>query len=239
MSQKPYNKPALSVAEQIALLETRGIVCTDKAAAQSFFTYNNYYYVSGYTYYFEKHATQRSHQFDSPLRFESIKELVDFDQKLRQLFWQAIQPIEIALRASIARHISMSHGAFCLENPQVLRKPHLHPGLLDRLHKALNEHKNEPFISHFVTTYQEPCPPPKLLWCKPLSTSSYSTTSPCPWCCPVTKTASTPSRTCAPSIWSPPHRLRPGIMAPTKKTPTLGLPPFSSIPSTIVRKNHE
>lgn len=159
MNKIHYSKPALSVADQVALLKARGIVVNDPASAARFLTYHNYYYVSGYVFFFERKGQSRTHRFETAVSFEQIVELMAFDQGLRERFFAAVQSVEMAIRCSLARHVSLAHGPFCLEMPEIFRRPEVVSGVRERLLKALDEHRNEPFIAHFTRQYTQPIPP--------------------------------------------------------------------------------
>lgn len=159
MNKVPFQKPSTTPRQQVELLHSRSITISDTSAAEHYLSYHNYYYVSGYIFYFEKKEATRSHVLARSVSFDDVVTLIRFDQDIREHFWSAVLAIEAALRAVIAREISLVHGPFCLENPAIYRNPSAHPQFVEKLHKALDEHKNEPFISHFGNKYLEPMPP--------------------------------------------------------------------------------
>lgn len=159
MYKVPFSKPSTTPKQQISLLQSRGISISDSATAEKYLAYHNYYHVSGYIYYFEKKDPVRTHTLARPVSFDDIIFLVHFDQKLREYCLSAIFTIEAAFRSVIAREISLMHGPFGLENPIIFRHPAVHPQFTDKLIQALNEHRNEPFISHFCNKYQVSLPP--------------------------------------------------------------------------------
>ena len=53
MNKIPYNKPALSVSQQINKLESRGLIVNDKVLAENALRNLNYYRLSGYWMYFK------------------------------------------------------------------------------------------------------------------------------------------------------------------------------------------
>ena len=46
-AKKPYNKKWLSVSDQVSLLESRSLIVKDRATAEEFLGYANYYRFSG------------------------------------------------------------------------------------------------------------------------------------------------------------------------------------------------
>lgn len=157
--RKKYEKPALPVVAQLEILKNRALTIDNLENAVKYLTFHNYYYVSGYIYYFEKKAEYRTHVLSAPFMYSDVQALMTFDQALRELVLSAIQPIEVAIRCTLARIVSLKYGPFCLENPEILKKKYRYENLQKTLNKALTEHENEPFISHFTSTYEDPIPP--------------------------------------------------------------------------------
>jgi len=159
MPKVPYTKPSLRVDQQIDLLKNRGVSINNREKAERFLTYHNYYYVSGYVYYFEIKGQVRTHKLSKPVSFDDIITLVLFDQELRELCFNAVQSIEIAVRSSIARNLSLIHGAFCLEKAELFKNGTEHAALMDKINQSLSEHNREAFITHYSNKYTEHIPP--------------------------------------------------------------------------------
>lgn len=159
MAKKYFTKKSLTPSKQISLLKERGITFTDYEQALHYLTYHNYYFISGYIYYFEKKSAIRTHELERKVDFSDIIELVNFDQSLRNLCFQAIQTIEIAVRTSIARNLSLQFGPFCLENENIYFDASFSNNLMKIIDDLLKKHKSEAFITHFTNTYIEKKPP--------------------------------------------------------------------------------
>ncbi len=159
MAKIPYIKPVLSVAEQITLLKERGITFSDEESSAQFLTYHNYYYVSGYIYYFEKKSDVRTHCLKTQIDFSDVISIIRYDQQLRELFFGAVQTIEFALRSSIARNLADMKTTFCLEDCSIFKSAYLHNILMDNIQKALHDRKKEPFLTHYSSVYEEEIPP--------------------------------------------------------------------------------
>ena len=105
----PFTKLPLSYHEQLDLLIQRGLNVVDKEKAVRFLAYCNYYRFSGYVVPFE---SQRD-VFRENVDFEDIRELYEYDHKLRKLIFDGISIIEIFARTKIAYQIAMtSQSAF-------------------------------------------------------------------------------------------------------------------------------
>jgi hypothetical protein len=66
---QPFVKPWLPYPDQVALLEKRGLLIADPAAAADFLSHINYYRFSGYCLAFE----QARHQFIPNTTFEQVR----------------------------------------------------------------------------------------------------------------------------------------------------------------------
>lgn len=94
-------KPYMTVAEQIELLESRGMIVNQKLAEQ-WLQRVGYYRLSAYWYpYRETNETGRSDVFVEGTTFEDVAKLYKFDRKFRTLLHDGIERIEVSLRAEL------------------------------------------------------------------------------------------------------------------------------------------
>ena len=103
-----YTKPALSITDQIAILQHRGLVITDMATAERFLNNVSYFRFAAYLRIFE----QPDHTFRYGTTIEQVAALYSFDVELRKLLFGAVQKIEIALRSRVIHQFSLAHGPF-------------------------------------------------------------------------------------------------------------------------------
>ena len=103
-----YNKPALSITDQLAVLQLRGLTVNDAAKAEQFLNNVSYFRFAAYLRIFE----QPDDTFRSGATFEQVATLYSFDVELRKLLFGAIQRIEIALRSRVIHQFSLAHGPF-------------------------------------------------------------------------------------------------------------------------------
>ena len=158
-SQKPFNKHWQSWSDQLSTLEGRGLVVTDRAAAEAFLAHVNYYRLSGYCLAFE----QSRHVFIPGTTFEQLKAAYDFDRILRDLVTEALEVVEVDARTAIAYHFGRHYGAFghtlpaSFFSPPVSRhhpKPNAfgHAAWLDGVRREAARSK-EQFVAHYAQTY--------------------------------------------------------------------------------------
>lgn len=103
------NKPAYTIAEQIALLKQRGMHFRDEVSATHFLKNISYYRLKGYWWDMQEDST--AHTLKPDTYFEDIIERYNFDRHLRLILFDAIERIEIALRTKMIYHLSVSYGS--------------------------------------------------------------------------------------------------------------------------------
>ena len=149
-SRPSYQKPWLSYADQVAKLVSRGLTVSEPAAAERFLTHVNYYRFSGYSLAFE----QPRHTFLSGVTFDDVAGAYEFDVTLRDLLTEALEVIEIDVRAFLAHHFGQRHGAFGHTDSANFFGKFNHADLMVRLHEEADR-SSELFINHFRNTYAE------------------------------------------------------------------------------------
>lgn len=169
-----YNKPATSIPEQIQLLRERGLIIQDEPQLTRDLETIGYYRLSGYWKAFEETPTDgrtRSRRFEAGATHSHILKLYVFDRKLRLLVMEAIERIEIGLRAAWTSQMSIEHGPHFYLNPTHFFEPthvngelsikswHGHYKQLDKLRTGFKRSK-ELFSAHYRRKYREPELPP-------------------------------------------------------------------------------
>ena len=166
-----YNKPHFSLADQLALLKSRGLEVADDKAAIECLHRNGYYRLSAYWYPFRTLITAldangnpsqtRSDQFLPGSTFEAARELYLFDKRLKLILLDALETAEIAVRADIALKLGAA-DAFAHLDPNYFR-PSFTTNLsargntrydewLDKFNGAVGRSKDE-FVRHHQSKY--------------------------------------------------------------------------------------
>lgn len=143
-----YNKPPLTHARQVVLLETRGLIISDKRKAEQFLSQVNYYRFSAYCLPFE--VTR--HQFEPGVQFEQIQQLYEFDRRLRFLIDEALEVIEISFRTALSYFLSHQYDPFVHEDPSKFYSGFDHSTWIAKVHEEIGRSK-ETFINHYKNTY--------------------------------------------------------------------------------------
>lgn len=91
-----------SYAEQVELLERRGMDVGDRDSAISVLRRVNYFRLSGYWYSFRVlREGRRLDEFAAGTRLQDVVALYEFDSRLRTTVFDSLAPIELVVRASL------------------------------------------------------------------------------------------------------------------------------------------
>ncbi len=153
----PYSKPSLSVEQQIQLLEDRGLLIDDQDRANHYLSYIGYYRLSGYSRYF----LGKGDRFVDGIDFDKVLDLYVFDRKIRVLIQDALERIEVAIKAALSNVGSDIGGPFWMCDPAHFDRGK-HKSVLDILDGALEEKNGSDrhlFLSHFRQKYTDERPP--------------------------------------------------------------------------------
>jgi abortive infection bacteriophage resistance protein len=162
----PFNKPPLSLPDQLSLLISRGLVVNDAADTTHYLTHIGYYRLSGYALPFQIGGAGASrHNFRPGVTFDQILDRYVFDRKLRLLVMDAVERIEISIRTVMSNTIPARHGAHWYLKPQLFSATFNHVRFLDDIkqqigHVAANAKRRDLYIEHYYQTYSTPDMPP-------------------------------------------------------------------------------
>jgi len=153
-----FNKPPISIAQQINLLKQRGLIFNDEIRAAHYLSNISYYRLRAYTYPFQDNKITQ-HPFIKPVTFEEILELYVFDRKLRMLVFDGLEKIEIALRTKIIYRYALKYGSHWHENIQLYANNNRFIRDINKLYEEIDR-SNETFIKHYKKVYTQPPNPP-------------------------------------------------------------------------------
>lgn len=163
-----YTKPHLSFAEQVKLLESRGLRIDDRDEAANLLSVVGYYRLSGYWYPYRRIIPgqhTRDDRFVDGATFSQVLHLYDIDRRLKLLVLAAIDRVEVALRVKIGftlgRRGAYAHldaaaldGQFANARPG---RPSVHRQWLDKMLTA-QARSSEDFVVHFKNKYDGKLP---------------------------------------------------------------------------------
>lgn len=155
-----FGKPALSLPDQIDLLIRRGMQIGDRDRAFQQLQHISYYRLRAYWLPQEIPAgIPGEHSIKPGTDFEDILDLYSFDRKLRLLVMDAIERIEVSLRARWGYVLATRHSPHSYENPHLFRDRRKHAKCLESLDAEL-QRSQEKFVLHYRKTYTYPVRPP-------------------------------------------------------------------------------
>jgi abortive infection bacteriophage resistance protein len=153
----PFNKPATSITEQIAILRQRGLIIKDPPAAEHYLKHVGYYRLAGYWQIFQNEPIH--HIFIPGTTIEEIIELYNFDRELRLLLLDAIEFIEVSFRSVLVNEMCTKYGPTWFANPQYAFREDIFDAILQEIDKEL-ERSKEDFIAHHDRKYGSDKYPP-------------------------------------------------------------------------------
>ena len=171
--RKTYNKPALSLNQQIELLISRGLVIPDKEKAEHHLKFIGYYRLSGYMAPF--YASKNS--FKPEANFEQILDLYNFDRILRLITFDAIEIIEVAMRTVLTDTLSLKFNPHWFTDKNFFEVTEKHELTIDIIKKSTIESNitlRDNFISHYYQFYADPKLPPSWMTLETLSIGTLS-----------------------------------------------------------------
>jgi abortive infection bacteriophage resistance protein len=160
-----YNKPPLTYAQQIALMESRGLLVPDNPRAQRYLQEISYYRLSAYCLPYQ----QIKDTFNPNTTFDNILDNYLFDRELRIIIFDVIERIEVAIRAQIIYQLAHKYGSHWQDrqeifNPSYLNNAGVIVDVFEETQKIIKDNCNakhpEVFIKHYITNYVSPSNPP-------------------------------------------------------------------------------
>jgi len=159
---RSFDKPPKSIDELSSLLIERGLIVDDIERLKRYLTFIGYYRFSAYTKPFQNSP---NHQFKENTNFNDVLNLYIFDRRLRLLVIDAIERVEVGVRAVISDFLSRGYNAFWYKEKGLFRETFRdeHGKLLEEIKDRIghnNERARSPHIRHYYNTYTSPDTPP-------------------------------------------------------------------------------
>ncbi len=145
-----YQKPALTVQQQIAQLQARGLVIDNLDEAAHFLSEVSYYRLSGY--WWSLQSDKVNHIFKPGARFSQALNLYLFDRELRLLVFDVIERLEIGFRTRIIYELSLAHGAWWFEDVSLFINPLHFEENLKKIRQEVSRSK-EVFVRDHLSRY--------------------------------------------------------------------------------------
>ena len=129
-----YDKPALTINQQIDRLRSRDLTISNTAKAHKYLSNISYYRLAGY--WWPLQSDKVNHRFKDGATFKMVTDLYNFDAELRLLVFGVIEKIEISLRTKLIYHLSHAHGSHWFHQAELFQNI---PELIKSLEKLREE----------------------------------------------------------------------------------------------------
>ncbi|WP_127470641.1 Abi family protein [Thiomicrorhabdus aquaedulcis] len=180
---KIYQKPPKTTEQHIQQLASRGLCFnrSGKERALRYLSHIGYYRLSAYFIPFEESSqdNKRTHLFKSGTEFNHVLDLYIFDRKLRILVMEAIERIEVSIRANWSNALTLNkqsphkQDAHAYMNPSLFKNPWQHQKNLSRVASDIADSEDQS-VKHYKQTYLEPFLPPTWIMVETLTFGSLS-----------------------------------------------------------------
>ncbi|MFF0546639.1 MULTISPECIES: Abi family protein [Nocardia] len=182
-----YDKPPLSLDDLVGRLTDRGLSIPDDEKARRYLRHIGYYRLSPYTIPFQQ--GQPDHAFRPGTAFDDVVDLYVFDRALRLLVMDALERVEVAVRAALTDHMSTNYDdSHWYTDARHFDKTGKHSGLLKIVRERCDErlcgkpdaglgplvHRSA--LEHYLMTYGAPELPPSWLMVETLAIGQLTST---------------------------------------------------------------
>jgi abortive infection bacteriophage resistance protein len=155
-----FDKPATTPSEQLDKLRQRGLIIDDEPRVLRYLSNISYFRLSAYTRPFYV-PDEKPHRFLPGTTFDNVLTLYIFDRKLRLLLLEAIERLEVALRAQLTNALAEHYGPHGYLDPGIFDTRYNHSWLLEKMDKLVQERNVEVFLHHYRSQYASaPSQPP-------------------------------------------------------------------------------
>jgi len=150
-----FEKPSLTIDEQIRLLRERGLILDDEERLRYFLTNISYYHWSIYFKNFQKDDV-----FYENTNFEDILKIYVFDNKLRLLLLELLERVEKSFKCRIAYELSVLTGdSHCYSNSDLFNIEDDYEKAITMIREEVKKSR-EISITHYLNRYNQPELPP-------------------------------------------------------------------------------
>lgn len=178
--QGTYTKPALTHDELVDRWIERGLQVPDRDRAVRYARHIGYFRLSPYTIPFQEVGSD--HAFRHGAAFDDVLDLYVFDRSLRLLVLDALERVEVAVRAAVTDHMALAHGGpHWWVHHSHFKDHRKHDTLLHMVRRTIGvqlertaESSGDDLVfrsalEHYLTTYGQPELPPSWLMIETLT----------------------------------------------------------------------
>lgn len=144
-----FTKTAKTLDEQIALLQERGLTIREPERAKRYLEVISFFRLSSYMRPFQV-PNDQTHQFKADAEFKSVVDLYAFDRELRLLIMDAIERVEVAVRATFNNHMGTKYqteeahsGSHWYLNESLFKRDYNHKRMLSEVESCQSKAQQE------------------------------------------------------------------------------------------------
>lgn len=142
-------KEHITYKEQVEKLRARGCIISDAAECENVLKHIGYYRLSAYFLPFK----EETGNYASCLSFKKVCNIYEFDRKLRNLLFSAIEVIEVSLRARLAYFHSEKYGPLGYLSPDSFNAKHNAERFKATIEREIENNKKVLFVKHHIDNY--------------------------------------------------------------------------------------
>lgn len=147
-----YERPATTIDEKISILESRGLIVSDRQQARRILDAVGYFRLKGYCLAF---YGQQYEVFLPGTKLTDVYQVYEFDSALRALMLSACQQIEVRVKAAVGDVLPLKYGPM-LSETAFLKSDNWHDWVDSMtLSRRRGGYRKEPFIENYVNKYGE------------------------------------------------------------------------------------
>ncbi len=135
--------------EQLEILKGRGCIIKNEEYCECILSRVNYYRLSAYFLPFR----DNNDNYKCGTSVEQVFGIYDFDRKMRNLIFSAVEEIEIGLRAHVAYYHAHKYGAEGYTKPENFDPKHNHKKFESLYLSEIENNKTAPFVKHHLEKY--------------------------------------------------------------------------------------
>lgn len=143
-------KPPATYEEQIAILRKHGCIINNENVCKDKLSTVGYYRLSAYFLPFR----QPDGTYIADTNFDTVYQIYEFDRKLRNLLFSAVEVIEINLRSRLSYFHSAKYGSLGYKEAGNFNNRHNHNRFENNLNREIANNSNVAFVKHHIDYYE-------------------------------------------------------------------------------------
>ena len=139
---------------QVSILKGRGCIINDEEFCKEQLSSINYYRISAYFLPFKKDDGS----YEPGTSFEKIYRIYEFDRKLRNIIYSAIEVIEVSFRTRISYLHANKYGPLGYLEPKNFSNRHNSSKFESNINREIDNNKKVLFVKHHIQKYNSEFP---------------------------------------------------------------------------------